>query len=204
MIDHPIRPVTEPFQYRAIGIVRGIYKPDDKGVFTRGKLIDQTGAEIEAVVLGRVITLMQRHLSINNPHLWVVYPRCKNSDHLHLQIKGVWEPSTLIKEKSQLEDQLIDELPEGDDFFSIRGELIFTKPDENYLIIKVRQKPRSNGIKQIPFKLFLEGNIPINLIRNFINLNVRREGQKLIVEDYDLIGPLPNRSVGKGKRIKNK
>ena len=63
MRENPIPPVTEPFQYRAIGIVRGPYLPLDKDQFTRGRLVDLNGVEIEAVVLGRVLTLMRRHLS---------------------------------------------------------------------------------------------------------------------------------------------
>ena len=73
MRDHPIPPVTEPLQYRAIGVVRGLYKPSD-GPAHPGTLIDANGCEVETVVLGRVLTLMQRHLAMDEPHLWVVYP----------------------------------------------------------------------------------------------------------------------------------
>ena len=95
MRDHPIPPVTEPLQYRAIGVVRGVYTPHDQEQLTRGVLTDDQGNQLETVVLGRVLTLMRRHLSMDQPHLWVVYPRCRESDHLHLQIAGIWEPSTL-------------------------------------------------------------------------------------------------------------
>ena len=36
MRDHPISPVTEPLQYRAIGVVRGTYKPESDDQLTRG------------------------------------------------------------------------------------------------------------------------------------------------------------------------
>ena len=198
MRDHPITPVTEPMQFRAIGVVRAVYIPEDKEKFTRGKLIDSNGEQIDSVVLGRVITLMRRHLSIDKPHLWVVYPRCREVDHLHLQISGIWEPSTLDENNSlerSEENNKLDELPEGDDYFSIRGELIYTKPNANELVIKIRQKARANNNKPLPFKLILEGNIPLDNIRNFVSLDVRRNGQKLIVEDYQLIGPMKNRSI---------
>ena len=74
MQNHPIPSVTDPLQYRAIGIVRGIYKPQDDENFTRGALIDAKGNEIDSVVLGRVITLIRNHVSLEKPHLWVVYP----------------------------------------------------------------------------------------------------------------------------------
>ena len=36
MRQHPISPVTEPMQYRAIGVVRGLYEPTDPDQPTRG------------------------------------------------------------------------------------------------------------------------------------------------------------------------
>ena len=100
MRDHPISPVTEPLQYRAIGVVRGVYRPESDDQLTRGVLIDSDGNELEAVVLGRMLTLMRRHLDMTAPHLWVVYPRCRESEQLHLQIAGIWEPSTLATAES--------------------------------------------------------------------------------------------------------
>ena len=130
-----------------------IYKPADKECFTRGCLVDDQGEEVEAVVLGRVINLMKRYLVMDSPHLWVVYPRCRDSEHLHLQISGIWEPSTLdqlvlSKVDPGLKDSpkdLLDEVKEGDNYFSIRGELIYTRPEDSELVIKVRQKIKNNG-----------------------------------------------------------
>ena len=59
MRDHPIPPVTEPLQYRAIGVVRGLYKPSDEDQLTRGTLVGADGGEVETVVLGRMLTLMR-------------------------------------------------------------------------------------------------------------------------------------------------
>ena len=197
MRDHPIPPVTEPLQFRAIGIVRAVYRPEDNEKFTRGKLIDSEGIEVDAVVLGRVITLMRRHLPLEIPHLWVVYPRCKDAGHLHLQISGIWEPSTLSKDEIQTSsknnDEKLDLLPEGDDYFSIRGELIYTRPEDNQIVLKIRQKARPNAKTALPFKVFLKGKIPLENLRNFLSLNVRRKGQILELEDYELIGPIPKK-----------
>ena len=172
MRDHPIPPVTEPLQYRAIGIVRGTYKPTDDEQLTRGMLVDAGGAEVETVVLGRVLTLMRRHLAMDQPHLWVVYPRCRETEHLHLQIAGVWEPSTLSPDQADA----VDTLPEGDDYFSIRGELIFTKPETGELVVKVRQQPRGDGSRPLPFKLQIKGELPLEHLRHFVSLDVRRQG----------------------------
>ena len=188
MHKHPIPSVTDPLQYRAIGVVRGIYKPQDKDIFTRGSLIDSKGNEIDSVILGRVITLIRNHVSLEKPHLWVVYPRCRNTQNLHLQISGIWEPSTLNKdvieneglnESSSLKVDS-DELLEGDDYFSIRGELIFTKPEEKEIVIKIRQKPRNQQKKALPFKVNLKGEIPLNYLKHFISLDVRRIDYQLL------------------------
>ena len=210
MQNHPIPSVTDPLQYRAIGIVRGIYKPQDDETFTRGNLIDSKGNEIDSVVLGRVITLIRNHVSLEKPHLWVVYPRCRNNQNLHLQITGIWEPSTLKKDVIK-NDELneissikldSDDLLEGDDYFSIRGELIFTKPEETEVVIKIRQKTRNQQKKALPFKVNLKGEIPINYIKHFISFDVRRVDYQLIVEDFQIIGPIVKPSMN-DKFIKN-
>ena len=214
MQNHPIPSVTDPLQYRAIGLVRGIYKPQDDDIFTRGALIDSKGNEIDSVVLGRVITLIRNHVPLEKPHLWVVYPRCRNNQNLHLQITGIWEPSTLKKDlldsEELNEDSVLkvdsDSLLEGDDYFSIRGELIFTKPEEKEVVIKIRQKPRNQQKKALPFKLNLKGEIPINHLKHFISLDVRRVDYQLLVEDFQIIGPLSQQKINnKSKKfLKNK
>ena len=205
MHKHPIPSVTDPLQYRAIGIVRGIYKPQNDDDFTRGKLIDSQGHEIDSVLLGRVITLIRNHVAIEQPHLWVVYPRCREDKNLHLQITGIWEPSTLKKDKEGINQSSIskdtdDELLEGDNYFSIRGELIFTKPEEKDVVIKIRQKPRNKKKKALPFKINLKGDIPINYLRHFISLDVRRIENQLLVEDFQVIEVMPKQTNNKNKK----
>ena len=70
MRDHPIPAVTEPLQYRAIGVVRGLFRPVSEDQSTRGHLIAADGEELDAVVLGRMLTLMRRHLdTVSYTHL---------------------------------------------------------------------------------------------------------------------------------------
>ena len=195
MHNHPIPLVTDPLQYRAIGVVRGIYNPQDDENFTRGTLIDSKGNEIDSVLLGRVITLIRNHVSLEKPHLWVVYPRCRNNQNLHLQITGIWEPSTLKKDlieqdgfnEASLSKVDSDDLLEGDDYFSIRGELVFTKPEEKEVVIKIRQKPRNQQKKSLPFKIKLKGEVPFNYLKHFLSLNVRRIDYQLVIEDFQMI-----------------
>lgn len=95
---HPISPPSEPMQFRAIGLVRGTYTPHEEQ-FNRGDLTTEDGTVIDAVLLGRVTSLVKKHLPLEKSHLWVVYPRTRqvNDDEfdLHLQIVGVWEPENL-------------------------------------------------------------------------------------------------------------
>jgi hypothetical protein len=208
MRQHPIPPVTEPMQYRAIGVVRGTYVPAEPGQLTRGVIRTDDGSEIEAVVLGRLLTLLRRHLDLDVPHLWVVYPRSREQDALHLQMVGVWEPSTLATEPTAAEEAITpaesgdDALPEGDDYFSVRGELIFTRPESGDLVVKVRQQPRPDGSRPVPFKLQLRGEIPLEHLRHFVALDLRRSGQQLCLERHEVLGPMPQRGNrgGKGRR----
>ena len=212
MHNHPIPAVTDPLQYRAIGMVRGIYKPQDDDNFTRGNLVDSDGNEIDSVLLGRVITLIRNHVSLEKPHLWVVYPRCRNNKNLHLQISGIWEPSTLKKDllpKKGFSEKSIskvdqDDLLEGDDYFSIRGELIFTKPEEKEIVIKILQKPRNQQKKALPFKITLKGEISMNYLKHFVSLNVRRFGFDLLVEDFQIIGPITQNQINNKSRKNQK
>ena len=203
MRAHPISPVTEPLQYRAIGVVRGVYEPADAEHLTRGVIRTADGESIEAVVLGRLLTLMRRHLDLAEPHLWVVYPRSREPQGLHLQMVGVWEPSTLAESDQAKTDQAkTDVLPEGDEYFSIRGELIYTRPETGDLVIKVRQQPKPDGTKPVPFKLQLKGVVPLEHLRHFVALDLRRQAQDLQLERFEVIGPVAVRGSrgGKGRR----
>ena len=188
MRDHPIPPVTESLQYRAIGLIRAVYAPADTEQLTRGRLIDADGHKLNTVVLGRMLTLMRRHLPMGSPHLWVVYPRCREEGRLHLQIAGVWEPSTLAPDASSLTDSL----PEGDNFFSVRGELVFTKPKSDDLVVKIRQRRRPDGSRPLPFKIRLHGKVPLANLRHFVSFDVRRYGQELRLESYKVISQMPS------------
>ncbi|MFM7676523.1 MAG: hypothetical protein ACKO5F_13295 [Synechococcus sp.] len=217
MRPHPIAPVTEPLQYRAIGVVRGVYEPEDPQQLTRGVLRTEDGAVLETVVLGRLLTLLRRHLDLEQPHLWVVYPRTRDEGSLHLQLVGVWEPSTLDPEAPPAEategdtgaaetsagaPAPLDSLPEGDDYFSIRGELIFTKPENGDLVVKVRVLPKPDGNRPTPFKVQLKGEVPLEHLRHFVSLEVRRRGQELHVESLEVLAPVNQRGNrgGKGRR----
>ncbi|MEO0539744.1 MAG: hypothetical protein AAFZ80_02640 [Cyanobacteria bacterium P01_A01_bin.105] len=95
--QQPISPPSEPMQYRAIGLLRGRYVPTEEA-FNRGQIIGQDQTPIDAVLLGRVTSLVKKYLDMESNHLWVVYPRTnpEADNALNVQIVGVWEPETLM------------------------------------------------------------------------------------------------------------
>ncbi|MGF1539436.1 MAG: hypothetical protein ACFCU5_03130 [Pleurocapsa sp.] len=182
--QQPIPPPSHPRQYRAIGLIRARYQPSEAQM-TQGTLITPEGTQIEAVLLGRVISLIKNHLDLAQDHLWVVYPRTKSeSSHLHVQIVGVWEPETL-NQNSAL-NQTSEDADDG--YFSIRGEVIFYSTEEESIVVKIKQFPRKEGEKPKFFKLKLQGNLGDRPLRRFWDLKVRLEKEMLIIEEGTDLG----------------
>ncbi|MDJ0533532.1 MAG: hypothetical protein QNJ70_13765 [Xenococcaceae cyanobacterium MO_207.B15] len=181
----PIPPPSHPRQYRAIGLVQAKYERSEEQL-TQGYLITAKGDKIEAVVLGRVISLVKNHLDMDKEHLWVVYPRTKTqTEGLHLQIVGVWEPETLNQGD---ESALTSDTAVEAGYFSIRGEVIFFNTEEKSLVIKIKQFPRKEGDKPKFFKLKLKGVLGERPLKHFYDLNVHLEGETLVVQDGTDLG----------------
>lgn len=201
--QQPIPAPSEPMQYRAIGLVRGRYEPSDEQ-FTRGNMTTTDGTLVEAVLLGRVMSLVKNHLDLTQEHLWVVYPRTRErQEDLHVQIVGVWEPENLTKSDDA------DEMPEEetpsyvssseveDNYFSIRGEIVYHSTDDGSMIVKIQQAPRKKDDRAKAFKLKLKGNVSGKALGYFWDLQVRREGGDLVVKQGTSIGMIPPRKKPK-------
>ncbi|NJL83872.1 MAG: hypothetical protein HC890_14725 [Chloroflexaceae bacterium] len=182
--QHPIPPPSNPRQYRAIGLVQGRYEFQEQ--MTRGLLHRSDGITLDAVLLGRVISLVKNHLDLNQEHLWVVYPRTRQeNDELHVQIVGVWEPETLAL--PQAEPAPVEEVKDG--YFSIRGEVIFYLPTENKIIVKIRQAARQESEPPKFFKLKLTGTLEGRPVGRFWELEVQLNEQILEVSAATDFGP---------------
>jgi hypothetical protein len=223
MRQQPIPPASEPMQYRAIGLVRGRYEPSDEQ-FTRGFLHTEDGTAIDAVLLGRVMSLVKKHIDLEQPHLWVVYPRTREKNtNLHVQIVGVWEPEKLNKvegseaEESdqsadteeaplsgdeQVEEAAIASPGHEDGYFSIRGEVLFQSQEDQRLIVKIQQSPRRGDDQGKAFKLNLQGALTGKAVGYFWDLHVQRQENLLVVQDGTMIGLVPpkKRKDSKGGR----
>lgn len=197
----PIPPPSERLQYRAIGVVRGRYVPTSEEEFNRGVMIAEDGVEIETVLLGQVMNLIKKYLDLNEPHLWVVYPRTRGVEKeevkLHLQIVGVWEPQRLQQANATAVDPGV-----NDGYFSIRGEVIFNSQEKNFVVVKIQQLPRRRGEKPKAFKLKLVGTVPMKSPGYFWDFQVQRQGTSLVVQEATRVGILPPRKLKKSKKAK--
>ena len=183
--QQPIPPPSHPRQYRAIGLIRAKYKQSAEQM-TQGTLVTIDGAEIEAVLLGRIISLVKNHLDLEKEHLWVVYPRTKmKEDRLHVQIVGVWEPETLSQ---NTEANPIPSAEAEHGYFSIRGEVIFYSQEDKNVIVKIKQFPRKEGEKPKFFKLKLQGILGEKPLKRFWDLQVHLSGENLIIEEGTDLG----------------
>lgn len=187
--QQPIPPPSEPMQYRAIGLVRGRYVPSDEQ-FNRGNIVTDTDVQIDAVLLGRVTSLVKKHLDPEQEHLWVVYPRTREKQNdLHVQIVGVWEPEKLQAKEEEPEPSstgLALRPPQPpqprNNYFSIRGEVISYEEDEETLTVKILQSPKRPTDSIKVFKLNLRGKLPgSRTVGHFWDINARREGDHLEV-----------------------
>lgn len=203
--QQPISPPSEPKQFRAIGLVRGRYTPsEDK--FTQGELLTSDGTIVEAVLLGRIMSLVRNHLDLGADHLWVVYPRTREKSEdeeeakLHVQIVGVWEPETLAKKDEDESSEPVLDLSPGyeDDYFSVRGEVIAYSADAEVIIVKIQQAPRKASDKGKYFKLALLGTLPQEKLPGYFwDFQVKRSGSALKIIQSTCIGLLPPRKKGK-------
>jgi hypothetical protein len=202
--QQPIPPPSEPMQYRAIGLVRGRYSVTDPEQFTQGTVTVSDGGQLNAVLLGRIMSLVKNHLDLEQEHLWVVYPRTGQEDGvLHIQIVGVWEPEKLAKPPESDADESPELIPipsseVEDNYFSVRGEIVYQSAEQGNLVIKIKQAPRKNDDKPKYFKLKLFGNLPAKALGQFWDLQVHREGDKLAILQGEKIADLPRKPRPKG------
>ena len=191
MIKSPIQKVTDKLQYRAIGIVNGVYNPHDKEQLNRGTLIDKKGQKIETVVLGKALSLIRKYVDLKKSYFWIVYPKNKNTQNLHLQISGVWDPYELNEIENQNSKrnnlEVLEEFNLTDNYFSIRGELVYINTEKKEFIIKICSSNKSNKLKNNNFKLVIEGELSLDILRNFLSLEVVREGTTLRMVKYEVV-----------------
>ncbi len=208
----PIPPASEPLQYRAIGLILGKYVPSIEE-FNQGIMLADDGTEIDAVILGRIMSLIKNHLDLEQSHLWVVYPRIRKEDNkLHAQIMGIWDPQLVIKQlDGSSDDRDPNELPSEvptipsietlgipDSYFSIRGEVIYQSRETKEIFVKIRQAPKKKTEEERYFKIRLVGDLAQKLVGNFWDFDVIRVNNDLEIRSAQFVAPLRAKLPRKG------
>ena len=191
MLKNPIPKVTNKLQYRAIGIVKAKYSPNHIDQLNRGVLTDIKGEQLETVILGKALSLLKKHIDLNKSYFWVVYPKNKNTQNLHLQVAGIWDPHQLndLPDDSSEKNfaELLDELSLKDNYFSVRGKLVFVNTQKKEVVVKICITPKPNNLKNKNFKLVIKGELPIKFLNSFVSLDVLRDGNSLSLVDFEII-----------------
>ena len=214
----PISPPSERMQYRAIGLLRGKYIASEEQ-FNRGDIAAEDGTLVDAVLLGRVTSLIKKHIDLESDHLWVVYPRTLYSDEnvpaLHVQIVGVWEPEKLnarndseeteekSQEKSEEASQYLStaEAAEQCDTFSVRGEVAKYSDEKSEIVVNIVQKSKSETVKpKRPFKLLISGQLSGRTTGYFWDLQVERQAGQLVLKEATQIAVVPPKRKAKDAR----
>ena len=191
MLKNPIPKVTNKLQYRAIGIINGRFTPNDNNQLNRGYLTDSKGEKIETVVLGKALSLLKKHINLEKSYFWIVYPKNKNIQNLHLQVAGIWDPYQLNdfpNDSSKTNfSKLLKELDLKDNYFSIRGELVFVNTQKKEIVIKICSALKQKNLKNKNFKLVIKGELSLELLNSFVSLDVIRDGNSLELFNYEVI-----------------
>ena len=191
MLKNPIPKVTNKLQYRAIGIVNGKFIPHDIEKLNRGLLIDEKGEKIETVVLGKALSLLKKYIDLKKKYFWVVYPKNKNTQNLHLQVAGIWDPyqfNDLPNDSSKTNiSKLLERLDLKDNYFSIRGELVYVNTQNKEFVIKVCSASKQKNLKNKNFKLTIKGELSLELLNSFVSLDVIRDGNSLKLVNYEVV-----------------
>ena len=191
MLKNPIPKVTNQLQQRAIGIINGKFVPHDSEQLNRGFLIDNKGEKIETVVLGKALSLLKKHIDLKKNYYWIVYPKNKNTQNLHLQVAGIWDPYQLNdfpNDSSKTNfSKLLEELDLEDNYFSVRGELVFVNTQKKEIVIKINPVLKSNKLKNKNFKLVIKGELSLEILHSLVSLDINRDGNSLKLIKYEVI-----------------
>jgi len=199
MLKNPIPKVTNKLQYRAIGIVNGKFTPNDSEQLNRGYLTDNKGEKIETVVLGKALSLLKKHINLKESYFWIVYPKNKNTQNLHLQVAGIWDPYQLNdfpNDSSKTKfSKLLEKLDLKDNYFSVRGTLVFVNTQKKEIVIKINSDSKLQNLKNKNFKLVIKGELSLELLNNFVSLDVIRDGNSLKLLNYEVIEKNLNKTI---------
>tara|TARA_Y100001978_G_scaffold168527_1_gene156997 strand:- start:10374 stop:10967 length:594 start_codon:yes stop_codon:yes gene_type:complete len=189
MIKSPIPLASEKLQFRAIGIIYGTFIAINPHCLNKGRIIDKDGFQIDVVVLGKALPILKKFVNFEKQYFWIVYPRNKNTECLHLQIAGIWDPNNFKEERiSKFEEsnKILSSINLKDNLFSIRGKLVFINVAQEEIIIKICTF-NTNKNQTKSFKVTLKGLIPMQFINSFVSIDAYRKSNTLYLDKFEII-----------------
>ena len=115
---------------------------------------------------------------------------------MHLQVAGIWDPYQLNDFHSDSTktnfSKLLEELDLKDNYFSVRGELVFVNTQKKEIVIKIYSASKLKNLKNKNFKLVIKGEISIELLNSFVSLDINRDGNALKLINYEVIEKNPS------------
>ena len=66
-----------------------------------------------------------------------------------------------------------------DNYFSVRGELVFVNTQKKEIVIKICPAIMSKNLKNKNFKIVKQADLSLELLNSFVSLDVIREGNSL-------------------------
>ena len=74
-----------------------------------------------------------------------------------------------------------------DNYFSVRGELVFVNTQKKEIVIKISPDLKLNKLKNKNFKLVIKGELSLELLHSFVSLDINRDGNSLKLIKYEVI-----------------
>ena len=110
---------------------------------------------------------------------------------MHLQVAGIWDPYQLNdfpNDSSKTNfSKLLEELDLKDNYFSVRGKLVFVNTQKKEIVIKICPAIKSKNFKNKNFKLVIKGELSLELLHSFVSLDINRDGNSLKLIKYEVI-----------------
>ena len=110
---------------------------------------------------------------------------------MHLQVAGIWDPYQLNDFRNDSSktnfSKLLEQLDLEDNYFSVRGELVFVNSQKKEIVIKICPAMQSKNLKNKNFKLVIKGELSLELLHSFVSLDIKRDGNSLKLIKYEVI-----------------
>jgi len=200
----PFSPAWYPLQSRAIGIVQGQYFPSASDLI-EGVLVLDDGTIAPTNFLASSIRYLKKNLFLlESPQLWIVYPSTwQEPPYLHFTIRGVKTPA---------KEAHFEAIRSQKDYFSVRGLITHTDQQAGQFVVRIFRSDREvvpeEALSQNYFLMRIKGILPKEAFGQFGDLSVKREGDKLVLEDFQfvqrLLQPKKQKLAKKRSRRKGK